>query len=83
MTRRISATGVVRSITYPGIGQTPRVLVHLQIGSEIVVLYFMSRRDLHCLDIGSKVRVRGALQRVHGVPTVFNPVFRVVEERDE
>lgn len=82
MTRRREITGTVRSITYPGATLTRRVSAHLDADDGPLVLYFMSRTNLECIDIGSRVRVVGAVTRHRGVPTMFNPSLTVLEESD-
>ncbi|QOQ38909.1 OB-fold nucleic acid binding domain-containing protein [Trueperella pecoris] len=83
MTRRRDLIGTIRSITYPGAGRGKRVTAYLELDEGPIVLYFMSRSNLECIDIGSKVRVIGAVSTYRGVPTMFNPSYTVVEDSDE
>ncbi|AHU90363.1 hypothetical protein CQ11_00975 [Trueperella pyogenes] len=82
MSRRQELVGTIRSITYPGATLRPRVTMQLETDKGFLVLYFMSRTNIECLDIGSKVRVSGAVTRHRGVPTLFNPTFTVLEDDD-
>ncbi len=75
MSYKTELTGTVRSITYPGAFQSPRVRVRLQAESETITLIFLSRSNLECIDIGSNISVTGALTTHRGVPTMFNPSY--------
>ena len=82
MTRRRELVCTVRSITYPGAGLVHRVLVRLDTDDGPLTLHFMSRTTLECVDIGTKIRVAGALTRHRGVPTMFNPSLEVTNDDD-
>ena len=80
--RDINVIGTVTSITYPAYGGSTYldVIVSLhdsEIG-ENLLLRFLGRRTLSCLEIGSSVRVSGALSHTAGAPVVFNPEITVI-----
>ncbi len=82
MTRRRELIGTIRSITYPGAGLERRVLVRLECDEGPLTLYFMSRKNLECVDIGTRIRVAGAITCHRGVPTMFNPIMEVENDDD-
>ncbi|MBE6483717.1 MAG: hypothetical protein E7Z96_02895 [Actinomycetaceae bacterium] len=76
--RRVNLRGVVSAISYPGSETPPTLEVMLQVGDNSLLLAFLGRTDLHCVDIGSRLHVKGTLTSHNGVPTVFNPWFTVL-----
>ncbi len=76
--RRINLRGVVTAITYPGAGRRSALNVMLQVGGDSLVLAFLGRPEVHCIEIGTRLRVKGALVTRRGVPTVYNPSFTVI-----
>ncbi|MGV9183053.1 hypothetical protein [Arcanobacterium canis] len=78
--RRINVRGSVISVTYPGTSYAPNITVSLQVGDVVLRLVFMSRRQLHAIDIGQSLNVRGNLVTVEGVPTLFNPSYSILPE---
>ena len=80
--RDINAIGTVTSITYPAYGDSAHLDVMISLvdeddyegeGTENLLLRFLGRHTMACLEIGSTVRVNGTLSRVAGMPVVFNP----------
>lgn len=78
--RRRTVTGTVVSIKYPGFGAKPAVVVSLDVDSSIVQLIFLGRRDLKSLDIGQTIEIKGSVVRRRGVPTIYNPKYRIEPE---
>ncbi|MBR5950815.1 MAG: OB-fold nucleic acid binding domain-containing protein [Actinomycetaceae bacterium] len=84
--RNIHTTGTVTSITYPAYGGSAQLDVMISPlgeemysgGADSLLLRFLGRRTMACLEIGSLVRVRGTLSRSQGVPVVFNPAITVM-----
>lgn len=83
--RDINAIGIVTSITYPACGASTHldVMISLTDGdeyedSENLLLRFLGRNTMACLEIGSTVRVDGTLSRAQGTPVVFNPAITVI-----
>ncbi|MFT0848504.1 hypothetical protein VR010_12255 [Actinomycetaceae bacterium L2_0104] len=76
--RRINLRGVVTAITYPGVGRSSALNVMLRVGEDSLVLTFLGRSDVHCIEIGTRLHVKGALVTRRGVPTVYNPSFTVI-----
>ncbi len=76
--RRINLRGEVTAITYPRAGGSPTFNVMLRVGEDSLVLSFLGRADLHCVEIGKRLHVKGALATRRGVPTVYNPSFTVL-----
>ena len=72
---RRELSGTVTAITYPGLGSSPVLRMSMRTGDGTVTLAFLGRRDIHCIEVGSSLRVRRAqgsghpLQsRLHGDP---------------
>ena len=77
--RRINVRGTVTAITYPAQGPNPALDVIVTVGEDDrLLLRFLGRRTMGCLEIGSLVRVRGALSDADGSPAVINPEFTVL-----
>lgn len=77
--RRINVKGTVTAITYPGEGPSPRLDVIVTVGQEDrLLLRFLGRRKLGCIEVGSQVRVRGALSDADGAVAVINPDITVL-----
>ncbi len=76
--RRINLRGEVTAITYPGAGGSPTINVMLRVGEDALMLSFLGRADVHCIEIGKRLHVKGALATRRGVPTVFNPSYTVL-----
>ncbi|MGO1591787.1 MAG: hypothetical protein ACTHW1_05595 [Ancrocorticia sp.] len=72
--------GIVTAISYPGAGLSPLVRVQLQLGDDSVTLAFLGRQDVHAIDIGSRLRARGALVDRRGVPTLYDPEITVLAD---
>ncbi|MCF2706312.1 hypothetical protein I6E29_03385 [Arcanobacterium haemolyticum] len=81
--KRINVRGRVDAITYPGAGCPPVVSVMLSVADTVLVLAFLGRTDLHAIDVGSVVHVKGILTSDHGMPTVFNPMYQVESTEGE
>ena len=76
--RRLNVKGTVTAITYPAEGPDPRLDVIVTVGEDDrLLLRFLGRRDMSCLEIGSRLRVRGALSDADGSPAVINPSITV------
>ncbi len=78
--RRINLRGVVTAITYPGVGRRSALGVMLRVGEDSLVLAFLGRPEVHCIEIGTRLHVKGALVTRRGVPTVYNPSFSVLAD---
>ena len=78
--RRINLRGEVTAITYPGAGGSPTINVMLRVGEDALMLSFLGRADVHCIEIGTRLHVKGALVTRRGVPTVYNPSFSVLAD---
>lgn len=82
--REINTIGEVTSITYPAHGSSTHLDVIISLredddaGSENLLLRFLGRRSMACLEIGSLVRVHGTLSSTAGTPIVFNPTITVM-----
>lgn len=82
--RVINEVGEVTSITYPAHGSRTHLDVIISPrdndgdGGENLLLRFLGRRTMSCLEIGSLVRVHGVRSYVAGTPIVFNPVITVM-----
>ena len=85
--RDINVIGEVTSITYPAYGASAYLDVMISLldeaeyeseGAENLLLRFLGRHTMACLEIGSTVRVNGTLSRVAGMPVVFNPAITVM-----
>lgn len=77
---RINVKGTVTAITYPAYGATPNVDVTIHVGSALLILCFMSRRNIDAIDIGQRIQVRGRLTERDGVPVVYNPEYTILPE---
>lgn len=76
--RRINVRGTVDAITYPGYECEPVVTVMLGVGDQELVLSFLGRTDLHSVNVGAVLHVKGTLTSQRGVPTVFDPAYTVI-----
>ncbi|MDO4888780.1 MAG: hypothetical protein Q3979_08805 [Actinomycetaceae bacterium] len=76
--RKLDTTGTVTSITFPGVGPSPALRVNLRTDDGPLMLTFLGRRDLRCVEIGSRLHVAGTLSSHRGVATVFNPDYLVI-----
>ncbi|QJC21694.1 hypothetical protein [Arcanobacterium buesumense] len=81
--RALSVTGTVASITYPGHGLRPEVVVNIDVKNATLQLVFQSRRTIHCLDIGQRVRVSGAVVKRQGIPCIYNPMYTIVKGHND
>lgn len=75
--RYINTVGTVIAITDPASGATPVVRVNLDVNNRLLALVFQSRSTLASLDIGDRVRVRGAVVDAAGMPTIYNPDYAI------
>lgn len=85
--RDINVMGEVTSITYPAHGASAYLDVMISLydgdeyeseGTESLLLRFLGRHTMACLEIGSTVRVNGTLSHVAAMPVVFNPAITVL-----
>ena len=58
---RRELSGTVTAITYPGLGSSPVLRMSMRTEDGTVTLAFLGRRDIHCIEVGSSLRVRGIL----------------------
>lgn len=82
--RIINEVGEVTSITYPAHGSSTYLDVIISPrdndgnAKENLLLRFLGRRTMACLEIGSLVRVHGTRSFLAGTPIVFNPAITVM-----
>lgn len=81
--RHINVKGTVTAITYPAWDSAPVVRVTVQVGATMLALVFQSRRSVEALDIGQLLHIRGAVNTRDGIPTIFNPEYRILGETVE
>ena len=75
---RRELSGTVTAITYPGLGSSPVLRMSMRTGDGTVTLAFLGRRDIHCIEVGSSLRVRGILAAGRrGAAILYNPDYTV------
>ena len=75
---RRELSGTVTAITYPGLGSSPVLRMSMRTGDGTVTLAFLGRRDIHCIEVGSSLRVRGILSSGRmGAAILYNPDYTV------
>jgi len=72
---RRELSGTVTAITYPGLGSSPVLRMSMRTGDGTVTLAFLGRRDIHCIEVGSSLRVRGILAGRRGAAILSNPDY--------
>ena len=74
---RRELSGTVTAITYPGLGSSPVLRMSMRTEDGTVTLAFLGRRDIHCIEVGSSLRVRGILAGRGGAAILYNPDYTV------
>ena len=75
---RRELSGTVTAITYPGLGSSPVLRMSMRTEDGTVTLAFLGRRDIHCIEVGSSLRVRGSLAAGRrGAAILYNPDYTV------
>ncbi len=75
---RRELSGTVTAITYPGLGSSPVLRMSMRTEDGTVTLAFLGRRDIHCIEVGSSLRVRGILAAGRrGAAILYNPDYTV------
>lgn len=79
--RYVQLTGQVVAQTFPGSGRAVRFLVSLATDHGSLTCVFLGRRNVTSLRIGTWVSVRGVLAYPHGVPTIVDPDYTIINEQ--
>ena len=74
---RRELSGTVTAITYPGLGSSPVLRMSMRTEDGTVTLAVLGRRDIHCIEVGSSLRVRGILAGRRGAAILYNPDYTV------
>ena len=73
--RRVEVTGEITSIAYPGAGNSPVLRARIKAPEGEFVLAFLGRTIVRCIEVGSRLTVRGAVSGRDAVPTIFDPAY--------
>ena len=76
--RRVEVTGEITSIAYPGAGNSPVLRARIKAPEGEFVLAFLGRTIVRCIEVGSRLTVRGAVSGRDAVPTIFDPAYTVL-----
>lgn len=78
-------TGIVESVTHPGLGPAPRFTAELVAreprpgqtaqDERRLRLVWIGQREVPGIVPGSRLRIRGFVSEQNGAPTVYNPRF--------
>ncbi|HET7477591.1 MAG TPA: OB-fold nucleic acid binding domain-containing protein [Dermatophilaceae bacterium] len=78
-----SVCGNVHSVTLRPRVNVPALVVDLYDGSRTLNLVWLGRRRISGIEPGAYITARGRVTHLRGTPTIFNPAYEIIPDREK